>query len=85
MFLYNFASLMLAILCLEYVLNDSLGHRNPRNDWEWRNSAQNKGTWASTKHHANVEVSCIHNFDFVHTRLTLRMWAMNKKNPSRLT
>ena len=26
---YNFASLMLEILCLECVLNDSFGHRNP--------------------------------------------------------
>ena len=40
MFPYNCASLMLAILCLEYDLNDSLGHRNPRNAWEWKNSAQ---------------------------------------------
>ena len=31
---------MLAILCLEYDLNDSLSHRNPRNAWEWKNFAQ---------------------------------------------
>ena len=54
MFIYNCASLMLAILCLEYVLNDSLGHKNPRNAWEWKKSAQNKGTWASTKRLAYV-------------------------------
>ena len=57
MFLYNFASLMLAILCLEYVLNNSLGHWNPRNFWEWRNSTQNKGTWAFAKRRTYVEVS----------------------------
>ena len=45
---------MLAILCLEYVLNDSLGHKNPRNAWEWKKSTQNKGTWASTKRLAYV-------------------------------
>ena len=48
---------MLAILCLEYVLNDSLSHKNPRNAWEWRNSAQNKGIWAFAKRHAYMEVS----------------------------
>ena len=56
MFLYNSASLMLAILCLEYVLNDSLGHRNPKNAWEWRNFAQNRGTGASTKHLAYMDI-----------------------------
>ena len=48
---------MLAILCLEHVLNDSLDHKNPKNAWEWRNSAQNKGTLASAKRHAYVEVT----------------------------
>ena len=56
MFLYNFASLILEILCLEYVLNHSFGHRNPKNAWEWRNSAQNKGIGASTKCLAYVEM-----------------------------
>ena len=57
MFLYNFASLMLAIFCLEYVLGDSLGHKNPRHAWEWKNSAQNRRTWASTKCNAYMEMS----------------------------
>jgi len=36
MFLYNFASWMLEILCLECALDDPLGHRNPRNALEWK-------------------------------------------------
>jgi len=36
MFLYNSASLMLEILCLECVLDDSLGCRNPRSALEWK-------------------------------------------------
>ncbi|KAM3685053.1 hypothetical protein ACB098_11G091200 [Castanea mollissima] len=34
MFPYNIASLILEILCLKYVLNDSLRHRNPRDALE---------------------------------------------------
>ena len=34
MFLYNFSSLMIEILCLECVLDDSLGCKNPRNALE---------------------------------------------------
>jgi len=48
---------MLAILCLKYVLNDSLGHKNPRNAWEWKNSAQNMGTWASLKRRVYMGMS----------------------------
>ena len=39
MFLYNIASLVLEILCLKYVLNDLLGHRNPKDALEWKNHA----------------------------------------------
>ena len=49
MFLYNFASLMLEILCLKYVLDDILDCRNLRNALEWQNHAQNREEGASTK------------------------------------
>ena len=57
MFLYNFASLMLAILCLECVLNDSLGDKNPRDALGSKNSVQNRGTWDSAMRHMYVEMS----------------------------
>ena len=85
MFLYNFASLMLAILCLEYGLSDSLGHKNPRNALEWKNLLKTgeRGLLPSAMRMWRWAYVC--SFDFVYVGLTLRTWATNQKNPNRLT
>ena len=66
MFLYNFASWMLEILCLEYVVDDPLGCRNPRNSLKWKLCSK-QGRMGF------CQAPCVRGDGPVYAALTLRM------------